>query len=151
MTRHDLQMWQASHVEKFFDERPGALLDPKQVRLAKISTRSQCTTKSMNPKSKAKSLDKVDPDEQKRCQATSHSRTICWPRVQVEVTGDGKHIHRNASIGILEVPNAQVGSFAKKQNILILNISRTHFHPKSPRELYIRLPTEDSKPGDEFF
>ena len=31
--------------------------------------------------------------------------------------------------------------------IIVLDVSRAHFHPQSRRELYIRLPAEDSMPG----
>ena len=31
--------------------------------------------------------------------------------------------------------------------MLVINVSRAHFHPPSVRELYITLPLEDSSPG----
>ena len=33
------------------------------------------------------------------------------------------------------------------KKILVLDISRAHFHPPARREIYIRLPPEDSSPG----
>ena len=35
----------------------------------------------------------------------------------------------------------------REERILVFDVSRAHFHPKSRRELYLRLPAEDSKFG----
>ena len=60
---------------------------------------------------------------------------------------------RSASIGILEVqlvtvPN-RAGGVRRGENrkILVVDVSRAHFRPKSRREQCIRLPAEDSKSG----
>ena len=45
----------------------------------------------------------MDPDNQRRCQATRPSSTIGRSSFQVEVTRDGKHICRHVIVGIIEV------------------------------------------------
>ena len=77
---------------------------------------SQCTRKSMKSDARGKEFASTRWIlTQRRCQVIGHSSTICWSRVGVEVTRDGKHIRRHAPVEIPEVnfdavPHAHEGS-----------------------------------------
>ena len=82
---------------KFIHEVTGALLDPEQVRLAKIKEVEFLHTFPVYEKvceSELKGtgfvLTRWILTDKRICQATRHSSTVCWSIVQVEFASNGK-------------------------------------------------------------
>ena len=149
---------------KFIHELTGALLDPEQVRLAEIKEAEFLHTFPVFEKVRESELKGTEfvltrwiLTDRRTCQATRHSSTVCWSIVQVEVASNGKlncsHAssryhwnsccHSSKRAGWVEV----IKVFTRRMATSRAGCITCAFPPNSRRELYIRLPTADSKPG----
>ena len=91
MTGHDFTNVERNSQYKFFHELTGALLDPEQVRLAKIKEVEFLHTFPVYEKvcdSELKGtgfvLTRWILTDKRTCEATRHSSTVCSSMVQVE-------------------------------------------------------------------
>eukprot|EP00971_Amphidinium_carterae_P208269 4132457-Amphidinium_carterae.1 len=65
------------------------------------------------------------------------------------------HVCGHAAIGIAQAPILYYATTVHKKKsgdrlemkIIVMDVSRAHFHPPAAREMFIRLPAEDHTPG----
>ena len=118
-------------------------MDPEQIRLARVKEVKYLHTfprvresRRMRSQRQRVRLDKVDPDNQRRCQATRHSRTL----VGREIKWKSPKIGRRTPRWVHHSSNG------RNRQFLLLDVSRAHSHPKSRRELH-DVCRPDIKPG----
>ena len=160
MTGHDLRTWAENDVEKFFDELTGAPLDPEQVRLAKIRDVEFLHTFPL--------YEKIDESEAGGKEFVSTRRILTnegyissdqtFKHDLLVESSNGSHQRwkkhspprsvGTSKVHVVTVQNSKEGpkKARRARKIIVLDVSRAHLNPESRRELYIRPPTEDSKP-----
>ena len=146
---------------KFFNELTGALLDPEQVRPANINEVVFLHTFPVYEKVCEPGLKDTEfvltrwiLTDRRTCQATRHSSTVWWSRVQVGFAWHGKLICSDGSGRYHWNRCCHSSKHAGRWTVVTRRMATSRaghitcvFPPQSRRELYTRQPTADSKPG----
>ncbi|CAK0797196.1 unnamed protein product [Prorocentrum cordatum] len=161
LTGHDTQEWDEDGLEQFFDELTGERLRPKDVREVKVKEIEFLRTFPVYeevPEAMAKGkrfistrwtiTNKGDvnaPD----VRARFVGREFKWKSPAMENTFAATPPLEQLKYLLSRFQSRRRGPARSpgERKILVLDVSRAHFHPKCRRELYIRLPEEDAQAG----
>ncbi|CAK0871008.1 unnamed protein product [Prorocentrum cordatum] len=138
ITGHDTQEWGEDGLEQFFDELTGERLNSRDVREAKV---------------KEIEFLRTFPVYEKVPEAMAKGKEFISTRWTITNKGDvnapdvrARFVGREFKWKSPAMENSRDSTIGERK-ILVLDVSRAHFHPKCRRELYIRLPEEDAQAG----
>ena len=161
VTGHDAQEWDEDGLEQFFDELTGERLNPKDVREAKVKEIEFLRTFPVYekvPEAMAKGkefistrwniINKGDANAP-NVRARFVGREFKWKSPAMENTFAATPPLESLKYLLSRFQSRRRGPTRSpgERKILVLDVSRAHFHPKCRRELYIRLPEEDAQAG----
>ncbi|CAK0826515.1 unnamed protein product [Prorocentrum cordatum] len=161
ITGHDTQEWDEDGLEQFFDELTGERLNSRDVREAKVKEIEFLRTFPVYekvPEAMAKGKEFIStrwtitnkgdvnaPD----VRARFVGREFKWKSPAMENTFAATPPLESLKYLLSRFQSRRRGPARSpgERKILVLDVSRAHFHPKCRRELYIRLPEEDAQAG----
>ena len=161
ITGHDTQVWDEDGLERFFDELTGERLNPRDVREAKVKEIEFLRTFPVYekvPEAMANGKEFIStrwtitnkgdvnaPD----VRARFVGREFKWKSPAMENTFAATPPLESLKYLLSRFQSRRRGPARSpgERKILVLDVSRAHFHPKCRRELYIRLPEEDAQAG----